>query len=123
MMSPVSRDFTDEERILLRFLTAGEGLTATLARVQVDAAKFLDYWGPGDQSFEIEPGQGVTPLPTGDGIYEPSDTYFTLASGEQGGLILWVESGLITSLEVYWYGDQIPRLPIPDEVADTPNLR
>lgn len=119
----MSRDFTDEERILLRFLTAGEDPTATLARVQVDAAKFLDYWGPDDRSFEIEPGQGVTLLPTGDGIYESSDKYFTLASGEQGGLMLWVKSGLITSLEVYGYGDHIPRLPIPDEVADTPNLR
>ncbi|GAA4152394.1 hypothetical protein [Leifsonia shinshuensis] len=119
----MSRDFTAEEQILLRFLTAGEGPIATLARVQVDAAKFLDYWGLGDQSFEIEPAQGVPPLPTGDGIYEPSDKYFTLASDEQGGLMLWVKSGLITSLEVYWYGDQIPRLPLPDEVADTPNLR
>lgn len=121
--APVSRDFTDEERILLHFLTTGEDPTAKLARVQVGAAKFLDYWGAHDQSFEIEPGPDVTPLPTGDGIYRPSDKYFTLASGEQGGLMLWVTSGLITSLEVYGYGDEIPRLPIPDEIADTPHLR
>lgn len=118
----MARDFTDDERVLLRFLTVGENPTALLARSQIETARFADYWGEGDQSFNIESAPGVVCLPVEDGIYHPSDKYFTLSSGEQGGLMLWVKSGKIDALEVYWWAESIPRLPLPNEISDVPPL-
>ncbi len=118
----MARDFTNDERVLLRFLTFGEDQAALLARSQIEAARFANYWGEGDQSFNIESAPGVARLPVEDGVYRPSDKYFTLSSGEQGGLMLWVRSGQIDALEVYWWAESILRLPFPNEISDLPPL-
>ena len=112
----MSRELRDDERALLDRLTEGDDDIAVALRDQITAARHSRNWSESDQSFDIEI-DGAVPVPLADGIYPPSDLPFTLSSGEQGGLMLWIKSGLIDGLEVYWFDEEIPRLPSPDELT------
>lgn len=115
MRTDVPGPLTQNERALLEALLAHEFAGVESLRAQVGAAQAKRGCQCGCGTIEFVFNDEGLPLADGPSPV-PAEGRVLDATGEDiGGLLLFLEAGLLGSLEVYSYDEPLP-LPTPDRV-------
>ncbi|MFB7877650.1 hypothetical protein ACFC06_20570 [Nocardia sp. NPDC056064] len=105
-----------ESAVVTKMLSAG-GAGADELLAQIPHSRVVATWGVGSPSIDlaVQPGAVQTAW-SADGIF--ANGAVTDCSGSPvGEIILWVEKGLLSSIEYAWYTDERPRtLPEPARI-------